>query len=57
MFETVLIFFMAFYLIYIITFQIPRRIKELENKIDSLSRQLKEVNLKLVNIADRENRR
>lgn len=57
MFETILIFFMAFYLIYIITFQIPRRIKELENKIDSLSRQLKEVNLKLDNIVDRENRR
>ena len=57
MFETVLIFFMAFYLIYIITFQIPRRIKELENKIDSLNRQLKEVNLKLVNIVDRENSR
>ncbi|MFA5524223.1 MAG: hypothetical protein WDA24_07680 [Tissierellales bacterium] len=56
MFETVLIFFMAFYLIYLVTFQIPKRINDLEKKIDSLSRQLKEANFKLVNIIDRENR-
>ena len=52
--QTVLIFFMAFYMIYIITFQIPKRINELENRIDTLNKQLKEINLKLISISDRE---
>ncbi|SCG83162.1 hypothetical protein DW1_1592 [Proteiniborus sp. DW1] len=53
--ETVLIFFMAFYMIYIITFQIPKKINELEDKIDNLNRQLKEVNLKLIDVINKEN--
>lgn len=56
MFETVLLLLVAVYLIYTITFQIPNNIKKMEDKIDKLSLQLKEINIKLINIIDKENK-
>lgn len=53
MFEIVLLLLLTIYLIYIIVFQIPRNIKKMEDKIDRLSLQIKEINLKLVDIIDR----
>lgn len=57
MFEIVLLLLLTIYLIYIIVFQIPRNIKKMEDKIDRLSLQIKEINLKLVDIIDRENKK
>ncbi|WIV11290.1 hypothetical protein [Proteiniborus sp. MB09-C3] len=56
MFEIILILFVAAYLVYTIAFQIPRRLQKMENKMDSLSMQLKEINLKLVGIINKKNK-
>lgn len=57
MLEIILILFIAAYLVYTIAFQIPRRLQKMEDKIDSLSMQLKEINLKLIDIIDKENKK